>query len=409
MATFKPTIFKTKNHIKADGTTNVKIRVYHKKESQYMATPYYINPDHFFNGYITPHCHNYTTLNYEIGEIIQGYLKTYINLGSTRASKMSCKDLKDLFVKEAEIASEYIDFIAFSRKVISETARPNTAEWYEYAVQALCWHFGKQKISALEITANNLNDMMKKMSIAGMNGKPLEAGGISAYLRAIRALFNKCRAYYNDEDFNIIKIPHDPFKRIKIPKPQRKKKNVPIEVIKKIRDFDGGLSRDILARDMFMIMFYLMGINVNDLYNLQSPRFGRIHYERAKTDTDNNADRYPLSIRIEPELIPLLKMYSEDGFLSGIKKRYSNSANFTKAVNKGLANICKELRIPKVTTNWARHSWASIARNKAGMAKADVDFCLGHVNRDYKMADIYIEIDYGIYDKVNRATLDLLI
>lgn len=408
MATFKPTIFKTKNHIKNDGTANVKIRIYHNKESQYIATPYYINPDHFFNGYITPHCHNYTTLNYEIGEIVQGYLKTYIDLGSARASKMTCRDIKDLLVKEAEIASEYIDFIAFSRKVISETTRPNTAEWYEYAVQALCWHFGKQKISALEITANNLNDMIKKMSVAGMKGEPMQAGGISAHLRAIRSLFNKCKAYYNDEDFNIIKIPHDPFKRIDLPRAQRKKKNVPIEVIKKIRDFDCDLSRDILARDMFMIMFYLMGINVNDLFNLTSPRFGRIEYERAKTDRESNANRFPLSIKVEPELVPLLEMYSEDSFLSGIKKRYSNSANFTKAVNKGLANICKELRITKITTNWARHSWASIARNKAGISVADIDFCLGHVNKDYKMADIYIDTDYSIYDNANRKVLDLL-
>lgn len=42
---------------------------------------------------------------------------------------------------------------------------------------------------------------------------------------------------------------------------------------------------------------------------------------------------------------------------------------------------------------------ASLARNKAGIPKADIDFCLGHVNNDYKMADIYIDIDYSICDK----------
>ena len=80
-----------------------------------------------------------------------------------------------------------------------------------------------------------------------------------------------------------------------------------------------------------------------------------------------------------------------------------------KAVNKGLEQIADELNLHcKLTTNWIRHSWASVARNKAGVAKADVDFCLGHVNNDYKMADIYIDIDYSICDKANRAVLDLL-
>lgn len=80
-----------------------------------------------------------------------------------------------------------------------------------------------------------------------------------------------------------------------------------------------------------------------------------------------------------------------------------------KAVNKGLKQIANELNLHcELTTNWIRHSWASVARNKAGVPKADVDFCLGHVNNDYKMADIYIEIDYSIFDKSNRAVLDYL-
>ena len=80
-----------------------------------------------------------------------------------------------------------------------------------------------------------------------------------------------------------------------------------------------------------------------------------------------------------------------------------------RAVNKGLEQIAKELNLHcKLTTNWIRHSWASVARNKACVPKADVDFCLGHVNNDYKMADIYIEIDYSIFDKSNRAVLDYL-
>lgn len=80
-----------------------------------------------------------------------------------------------------------------------------------------------------------------------------------------------------------------------------------------------------------------------------------------------------------------------------------------KAVNKGLEVISNELNLGvKVTTNWARHSWATIARNKAGVPKADIDFCLGHVNNDHKMADIYIDIDYSIFDKSNRLVLNLL-
>ena len=38
MATFKAIVFQTGRHIKQDGTSNIKIRIYHNRESQYIAT-----------------------------------------------------------------------------------------------------------------------------------------------------------------------------------------------------------------------------------------------------------------------------------------------------------------------------------------------------------------------------------
>jgi hypothetical protein len=104
----------------------------------------------------------------------------------------------------------------------------------------------------------------------------------------------------------------------------------------------------------------------------------------------------------------LINKYSLGSFLSEAKRKYSNHENFTKGINTGLKLLCEEMKIPQITTNWARQRWASIARNKARISKADIDFCLGHVNNDYKMADIYIDIDYSICDDANRAVLELL-
>ena len=152
-----------------------------------------------------------------------------------------------------------------------------------------------------------------------------------------------------------------------------------------------------------------MGINATDLFNLQPPVDGRIQYERSKTNTTGNKHGFVLSIRIEPELQRLFEKYSQDGFLSVLKSRYADSYAMIKAVNQRLKKISEKHEISKVTTNWARHTWASLARNKAGASKADIDFCLGHVSNDHKMADIYIDIDYSIFDKANRKVLDLLV
>lgn len=408
MATFKPIIFKSGNHIKSDGTTNIKIRVYHNKESQYIPTDYYIEPSFMCDdGTINTLYPEADLFNFELGEIIQNYRRAALKLGSIRSSNMSCGEFRDFIVQSIKPEYDFIDFVKFCNDFIATEKKEKTAEWYKQSLNSYLWFVQKDKIDARDITRNKVIKWIEQLKIAGKRGKPLKNGAISNYVRGLRALYNECKKEFNYPDNDIIRIPNEPFNIDDIPVYRRKRRNISIERIKQIRDYQTDLKRVEMARDVFMMMFYLMGINIGDLYRLTEPEDGRINYERSKTNTDDNVDSFTLSINIEPELQVLINKYSLNGFLSEIK-RYSNAKNFTKAVNKGLKLICDDLNIPQITTNWARHSWASIARNKARIAKADVDFCLGHVNNDYKMADIYIDIDYSIFDDANRKVLNLL-
>lgn len=410
MATFKPVVLKGEKHLKLDGTSNIKIRMYHNREIQYFPTGHYIHPDFLDkSGIVSTMADNSELLIYEISETIQKLRGAYLKLGNARTQYMTCADLKKEIEKSLALESEFIDFVSFGRKIILETKKVKTAEWYGRSLSSLCWFIKKDKIDVKAITSSMLNAMVIALSTKGPGGEPLEPGTISNYMRGIRALYNKAKLAYNNEDYDIIRIPGDPFKKVSIPVYRRKRKSITPDVIVKIRDFQSDKVRTNMARDVFMMMFYMMGININDLYRLSCERKGRIEYERSKTKTEKHYEQIPLSIKIEPELRFLLNKYSEGYFLSYFHTNYCNLNNFMRAVNKGLKDICENLKLDfYITTNWARHSWASLARNKAGIPKADIDFCLGHVNNDYKMADIYIDIDYSICDRANRAVLDLL-
>ena len=409
MATFKAIVFSTKNHVKKDGTSNIKIRVYHNRDSQYIPTNFYISPDYLLDsGEVSDEWPGSDSLNFELGGLIQQYRKSVVQIGSFRLSKMTCKTLIKHIEIETNQKQDIIDFVKFSKEVIAKTNKIKTAKWYENSLTALIWYYGQEVIDTRDITSSRLNELIEQLKLKGRREKPLEPGAINNILRGIRALFNKCKLKYNDDDLGIIRIQHDPFQKVKLPKYKRKRKNIGIVELKKIRDGKYDNFRDQLGADVFLMMFYLMGININDLFNLQEPKFGRLEYQRSKTNTEDNINNFVLSIKIEPELQLIIDRYSSEGFLSDIKTRYSYIEYFNKAVNKGLKSICEDINIPKITTNWARHTFASIARNKAGVSKSDIDFCLGHVNNDYKMADIYIDIDYSIYDEVNRKVLDLL-
>ncbi|AVM53287.1 site-specific recombinase XerD [Bacteroides zoogleoformans] len=412
MATFKAVVFTGGKHLKQDGTTNIKIRIYHNGVSQYIPTEYYVKPELMGNdGNIVSSSEEGEALNYELTELIQKYRGAYIKLGMSRTSKMSCAELKEEIVKLANPESEIIDFVAFSREIISKTVKRKTAVWYESSLNAFIRFYGSDRIDVKDVRAKKLEDWMTYLANSKVNGSErlMEPGTINNYMRGIRALYNRARMFYNNEDFDIIKIPGNPFVKIRIPEYRRKRKNLKVEDIVRISRSNFDRERTNIARDIFMVQFYLMGINLNDLFNIRREVYGRIEYERSKVNTVKDTAKVMLSVRIEPECREILRKYSNGSFLSFIRDRYTNYDNFLKAVNKELKVISSELNLGvPLSTNWARHSWASIARNKAGISKADVDFCLGHVSNEYKMADIYIETDYSICDRANRAVLDLM-
>lgn len=409
MATFKPVVFAGDKHKKSDGTKNIKIRVYHNKDSRYIPTPYYIEEEYLGkDGSVLTSYQNFDTITYELGDMVQKFRGVCIKLGSVRSGRMTVDELRDYLTAAIEPEYEYIDFISFGNTVISETKKERTAEWYSTSLSVLCWFYKRSKIDVRDITAERMTEFINKLKEEGPAGLPLEPGAISNYLRGIRSLYNKAKLKYNKPDFDIIRIPNCPFDNVEIPIYRRKKKALSIDVVKKIRDTEFGTKRANMARDVFMAMFYLMGINANDLYRIEYEKNGRYEYERSKTDTDDKSYNLVLSIKIEPELRILIERYSCGTLFSYFRQNYSNAKNFTRAVNKGLEQISDTLNIPKFTTNYVRHTWASIARNKAHVSMADVDICLGHVNKEFKMADIYIDFDYTVFDTTNKAVLSLL-
>ena len=62
----------------------------------------------------------------------------------------------------------------------------------------------------------------------------------------------------------------------------------------------------------------------------------------------------------------------------------------------------------ELTTYYARHTWSTIGRNRAGVSVDDIDLSLNHVDQAKKMADVYIEKDWSLIDAANRKIIDYL-
>lgn len=220
------------------------------------------------------------------------------------------------------------------------------------------------------------------------------------HLRNIRAVFN------NAIDYEITTA--YPFRRFKIRPEATRKRSMSVEELRRLFDYPVEDYAEIY-RDMFRLIFMLVGINSVDLHGLKSiTRDGRIEYKRAKTGR-------LYSIKVEPEAMEIINKYRGVKGLLCIADRWRDSRNFRHQCNKALQKIGQVERKGRggkktitaefegVTTYWARHTWATIAAS-LDIPKDTIAAALGHGGDT--VTDIYIDFDQKKVDAANRRVLD---
>jgi hypothetical protein len=230
--------------------------------------------------------------------------------------------------------------------------------------------------------------------------------GLHNHMRDLRILFNNIKDYYNDEDLGIILVKHYPFKKYKLVNvTENDKPKLTVEQVIAIRDFSASEnSRMELGRDLFMLSFYLCGMNAADLHKLPQDESlkERINYNRSKTKS-RRKDRAFISINIPDIAIPLYLKYA--GIL---QQRYATHVTLDQALSKGMRGIGKELGIPDLEFYDARHAFGDWARNICRFSKDDVGLALNHKDQTASVTDIYLSKNWGIIDEVQEGTIQLL-
>lgn len=418
MATFK--IYTSKHQKRKDNTYPVSIRVTWKGKCAWIKTEYYVHKKQLNRNYDLKDPFILRELNNRIAE----YEDLKIKKLGRNIEYYSAKELANFFVRNTLKKGE-IDFFEFSRSYI-DGLKDSYKHIFEATINALMDFTGTHRLFISEITAKFLFSFEKylktKRVIVRKNqfGKevksikePVSEITVRNYMSNIRTLFNAAIEEYNDEDKGDIVISHYPFRKYKIPRlPETQKRNLSADEIRRIYQIpDEQLTeRGMLARDVFILSFMLVGINTADLYEMpaNAVKGGRITYNRLKT-MDRRVDNAEISIKIEPEVLPIIEKYRGTVRAFKFHELYANKENFNNNLNKGLKQVAKaaEINVP-LSTYYARHSWASIARNDCRISKDDVHFALNHVDSRTKVTDIYIARDWSIIDDANRKVLDFV-
>ncbi len=287
--------------------------------------------------------------------------------------------------------------------------RDRPARNYKSAVNNFFEFIGHDRITFQDITSKLINRWIKTL----LNTKRAK----QMYPAAIKTIFKAGADYYNDYDKGVLYIKNDPFRIVNIPRASLpKKRSIRVEKLREFFDYPVQKyslymgkevqSRESLAKEVCTLVFYLAGINVADLYDMDKSCLQEDYlcYERKKTRTRRDDGAY-IEIKVPEEILPLFDKHKGERKLFAFAERYSSNTSFCRAVNLGLNDIAKAIQLDNLTTYTFRHSWATVAQNHCGASIADIAFALNHASK-HRVTERYIDIDYSPIDELNRKVID---
>ena len=407
-----------KSELKVDGTYNVKIRFTLDRKVKRLSTNLFITSKDLTKSLKFKED---TSIKRAIDRLVLYYREQCFKLQLDQ-NHYSLDEIIEFLNGEQE-KQQTIDFIKFSREWIASTTIKGAPN-YTTAINALVRFVGKEELDINLITLDFLESfkafLNKEREIRTkrlmQQGKRIPSNrSLSLYLISIKKLFNEAKKKYNKKEKNLILIPNSPFMELEIPKQEAtRKRAISADIIKKLwklpyKDMKKGYKSTChynLAKDCFILSFCLMGINSADLYNATEMEGNTIVYNRTKTK-DRRLDKAQMKVDIPRLILPLVEKYKDKTGkrLFNFYQYYADEKDFNKAINYGLKEICTILEIDDLEYYAARHSWATIALNKAGIDKYIVHAALNHIDDAMKVTDIYIERDFVNENKANAKVV----
>jgi len=234
-----------------------------------------------------------------------------------------------------------------------------------------------------DITIAWLKDFDAFCELSGMN-----QNGRAFYLRAIRVIWNDAI------DRGLVGLDKYPFRRFKIKKADTKHLNMPVDDFRALMFMDCNDKLHLERyRDLFMLSFYLCGMNIKDLLFLQKSDIigNELSVMRIKTNV-------PVRVKIEPEAQSIFNKYKGSKFLLNIMDSYQNYEDFRRRMNRALKEV-----FPYISIYWARHSWATYAA-ELDVPDPIIDMAMGHKLKG--MSAIYVARNMKKISEANRKVID---
>ncbi|MFR9539171.1 MAG: site-specific integrase [Rikenellaceae bacterium] len=258
-----------------------------------------------------------------------------------------------------------------------------------------------------QLYAETLKKLAAWCDVASVNFDQITKMWLTEFYSSMGGLSINTKAIHMRNLRNVINCAIDenittnyPFRNYRIPREETEMRVIPIETMRGYVAAEGLSKFNAEHRDMFMLIFYLVGINIVDLSKLTADNLinGRIEYRRSKTGK-------LYSIKVEPEALAIIEKYKGAKYLLQCFDRYENYKDYAQHLNNAMRKLDKSNN--KVSTYWARYSWATYAA-ELEISKDTISEALGH-EYGSRITGVYIKFSRDKIDKANRKVIDYLL
>lgn len=392
MANFSIVIVPTKKL--SNGKHRIRIAVAHRAQTRYISTQFMLDSARQMkNGRVVRH-ENAANINTCLRRIIYEYEEILSSIHYLPT--LSCTELIHLITREQQkkgitfnaVANEYLSFMKTEEQ-------KKSYKLYHIACRKL------QKYMKGDFPLIQLSPLQIQGFANAMKEEDLSETSIRIYLTLIKVILNYAGK------MNYVNYPVHPFVLFKMPVSNVRELDLTVEELKSIRDVKLFKATQMMVRDIFMLTYYLGGINLRDLMEYDFKDRNNMRYVRHKTRNSKKSEN-EIAFTIQPEAQVIINRYISDngklvfGKYSSYEKVYSLVFRHIYKVSS-LAGINRKVSYYSARKTFAQHGY------DMGIEIEKIEYCIGHSMKNNRPIFNYIRIMQEHADKVFRAIFDQLI
>lgn len=380
-----------KDKTRTSGAHTIRIALSHNGETRYFVTRFTIPSEK----------------NLRNGNVVNLPNSTYINQ-QLRIFQNKIYTICDLIEeKDAYSCSQLMKVI--KHKMSRATVRTVEEINEEYIkIKQYSWSKGTQRLHNdglkrfIEFAGHNFILSLLDSAMVMAYRKHLKDQGLSDTTVGIRiGVLRRLTYFATTHGYASFDIP--PFYDYKEPLILARELAIPIETLRELRDMEITHKWKECARDLFMLSFYLCGMNLGDIL-VQDFRKPTVKFIRLKTKSRRNPNDQT-EFTIQPEARAIIDKYiTPDGHLQFYGRVTKKSIQHI--TDDYIKQLRTELNCDKLVFYSARKTFAQIA-NEMMIKDTIIEYCIGDAPSNPRRAlNFYIRINKRMADKAIRMVFD---